>query len=106
MSIKLEIQWQCYLKYLSFFRLYQTKNIVKSLLKENNDLDIDFYKAENHLFNQNKYSITALPETCWLSRADTLSWAIANYTLLVEILEKIGDKSNEQSRSDAISFTY
>ena len=46
--------------------------------------------------------MSTLSETRWLSRTDK----IANYTLLVEIPEKNGDKLIGQSRSDAISFTY
>ena len=54
------------------------------------------YEAEDHLFNQNRSSITTLSKTRWLSRTHTLSFTIANYTVPVEILEKKGDEWNGQ----------
>ncbi|XP_048727017.1 zinc finger MYM-type protein 1-like [Ostrea edulis] len=81
--------------------------LMKEVQEANKDLDFDLlYENEDALFEaaMRQTMMPKLSETRWTSRVDTLSWLLAHYKSLLNVLETVQSKSKGQAAADASSY--
>ncbi|VDI48642.1 Hypothetical predicted protein [Mytilus galloprovincialis] len=81
--------------------------LMKEVKQVNKDLDFDLlYDNEDDLFEaaMRQTVMPKLSETRWTSRVDTLSWLLAHYKSLLNVLENVQSNSKGQAAADASSY--
>lgn len=80
---------------------------MKEVKQGNKDLYFDLlYENEDALFEaaMRQTMMPKLSETRWTSRVDTLSWLLAHYKSLLNVLENVQSNSKGQAAADASSY--